>query len=163
MEENKAVRDRDGYFSLSALVDSFGGRLMVKGSGENGDRRVDKIVIDSRRVGKNSLFVALTGEHEDGERYLADAFRRGAVLCRKGGADRINAFGVYIEVDDPLYSLVQAAKRRASILIFSLWELRGAWVKLPLRSFVFKPFRGGTLRTEPTVITIIYWGFRLVF
>ena len=113
MEENKAVRDRDGYFSLSALVDSFGGRLMVKGSGGIGDRRVDEIVIDSRRVGKSSLFVALTGEHEDGERYTADAFRRGAVavLCRKGGADRINAFGVYIEVEDPLHSLVQAAKK----------------------------------------------------
>ena len=113
MEENKAMRDGDGYFSLSVLADCFSGRLTVRGDSVCADLRVAEIVIDSRRVGKNSLFVALTGEHEDGERYAADAFRRGAVaiLCRTGGADRIKAAGVYIEVEDPLSALVQAALR----------------------------------------------------
>ena len=144
MEENKAVRDRDGYFSLSALVDSFGGRLMVKGCGENGDRRVDEIVIDSRRVGKSSLFVALTGEHEDGERYLADAFRRGAVavLCRKGGADRINAFGVYIEVEDPLHSLVQAAKKARVDSDFFVVGITGSVGKTTVKELCIQTLSG---------------------
>ncbi len=41
---------------------------------------VHDIVINSRLVGKQSMFVALKGEHTDGHRFIADAVRRGASL-----------------------------------------------------------------------------------
>lgn len=38
-------------------------------------------VVDSRLACPGSLFVALRGENEDGHRYVADAFRRGAIAA----------------------------------------------------------------------------------
>lgn len=42
------------------------------------NRAIESIAIDSREAGRNSLFVALPGEHTDGHQYVAHAFSRGA-------------------------------------------------------------------------------------
>ncbi|MEP6685146.1 MAG: UDP-N-acetylmuramoyl-L-alanyl-D-glutamate--2,6-diaminopimelate ligase [Verrucomicrobiota bacterium] len=42
------------------------------------DRSVESIAYDSRRVGKNSLFVALTGEKSDGHQFIDQAIEKGA-------------------------------------------------------------------------------------
>jgi UDP-N-acetylmuramoyl-tripeptide--D-alanyl-D-alanine ligase len=42
------------------------------------NREIEATVIDSREAGRNSLFVALPGEHTDGHHYVAHAFSRGA-------------------------------------------------------------------------------------
>ncbi len=42
------------------------------------DFAVDGVAFDSREVGERDLFVALTGEHTDGHRFLAQAFAQGA-------------------------------------------------------------------------------------
>jgi UDP-N-acetylmuramoyl-L-alanyl-D-glutamate--2,6-diaminopimelate ligase len=42
------------------------------------DRSVESIAYDSRRVGKNSLFVALTGEKNDGHQFINQAIEKGA-------------------------------------------------------------------------------------
>ena len=42
------------------------------------DRSVESIAYDSRRVGKNSLFVALTGEKKDGHQFIDQAIEKGA-------------------------------------------------------------------------------------
>ncbi|MBA3387135.1 MAG: UDP-N-acetylmuramoyl-L-alanyl-D-glutamate--2,6-diaminopimelate ligase [Chthoniobacterales bacterium] len=42
------------------------------------DRAVENIAYDSRRVGKNSLFVALRGEKSDGHQFIEQAIERGA-------------------------------------------------------------------------------------
>jgi UDP-N-acetylmuramoyl-L-alanyl-D-glutamate--2,6-diaminopimelate ligase len=42
------------------------------------DRSVESIAYDSRRVGKNSLFVALTGEKNDGHQFIDQAIEKGA-------------------------------------------------------------------------------------
>ncbi|MEP6809207.1 MAG: UDP-N-acetylmuramyl-tripeptide synthetase, partial [Chthoniobacterales bacterium] len=42
------------------------------------DRAVDSIAYDSRRVQKNSLFVALRGEKSDGHQFINQAIERGA-------------------------------------------------------------------------------------
>ncbi len=42
------------------------------------DRSVDSIAYDSRRVGKNGLFVALTGENTDGHQFIDQAIEKGA-------------------------------------------------------------------------------------
>ena len=43
------------------------------------DREITSICHDSRRVQKNSLFVALAGEKSDGNAYIDSAVERGAV------------------------------------------------------------------------------------
>src|ERR1043166_845153 len=42
------------------------------------DRPVESIAYDSRRVQKNSLFVALRGEHSDGHQFIGQAIDLGA-------------------------------------------------------------------------------------
>src|ERR1044071_8785511 len=42
------------------------------------DREVESIAYDSRRVQKNTLFVALRGEKSDGHQFIAEAIDRGA-------------------------------------------------------------------------------------
>ncbi len=42
------------------------------------DRQVDSVAYDSRRVGKNSLFVALRGEKVDGHQFIDQAVEKGA-------------------------------------------------------------------------------------
>ena len=43
------------------------------------EREIAAICYDSRRVQKNSLFVALSGEREDGNKFIEEAIERGAV------------------------------------------------------------------------------------
>ncbi|MEI6560744.1 MAG: UDP-N-acetylmuramoyl-L-alanyl-D-glutamate--2,6-diaminopimelate ligase [Verrucomicrobiota bacterium] len=43
------------------------------------DREIAAICYDSRRVQKNALFVALSGEKEDGNKFIEEAIERGAV------------------------------------------------------------------------------------
>ena len=43
------------------------------------DREIAALCYDSRRVQKNSLFVALSGAKEDGNKYIEEAIERGAV------------------------------------------------------------------------------------
>jgi len=58
------------------------------------------VVVDSRQVTEGSLFVALPGEHTDGHRFVADAFRRGAraALVRRP----VQADAALIDVTQPL-------------------------------------------------------------
>jgi len=44
------------------------------------DRQVESVAYDSRRVGKNSLFVALRGEKSDGHQFIDQAVERGATV-----------------------------------------------------------------------------------
>ena len=55
------------------LVGSTGGRLLARS-----DRPIRGAAVDSRRVGRQELFVALPGERTDGHAYLAEAVERGA-------------------------------------------------------------------------------------
>ena len=46
---------------------------------------IDSVTSDSRVLGSNSLFVAISGEHNDGHDHISDAVRKGAVavLCEE--------------------------------------------------------------------------------
>ena len=46
------------------------------------DRDVESIAYDSRRVQKNTLFVALRGEKSDGHQFIGQAIDRGASCDR---------------------------------------------------------------------------------
>ncbi|MGQ9656555.1 MAG: UDP-N-acetylmuramoyl-L-alanyl-D-glutamate--2,6-diaminopimelate ligase [Fimbriimonadales bacterium] len=45
----------------------------------HGDAEIRGVSVDSRRVEKGDLFVALVGRQQDGHRFIADALQRGAV------------------------------------------------------------------------------------
>lgn len=49
------------------------------------DTEIAGVRIDSRKVGKGDLFLALKGAHDDGSRYVADAISRGAAAVLSEG------------------------------------------------------------------------------
>ncbi len=59
---------------LSELIEGLGGTCELEK-----DVFVEDVHLDSRRVGRGSLFAALPGTREDGARYARDAARSGAV------------------------------------------------------------------------------------
>lgn len=53
----------------------------VDGSLTGSDTQVQSVTVDSREAGPGALFVALTGIHTDGHRFVLDAARRGAAAA----------------------------------------------------------------------------------
>lgn len=67
-------------FQVARAAQFAGG--VVEGGGRSA--WITSVEIDSRRVRKGSLFVALPGTRTDGHAHVEDAFRRGAVACIVG-------------------------------------------------------------------------------
>ena len=109
--------------SLRDILDELAPTLDVEGAEGVSICRVD---IDSRRVKRDSLFVALVGEHTDGHAYVADAFAAGAsvalVACPVPGVSFVDtvrgvtsglvAAPVALIVPDPLQALQALARAR---------------------------------------------------
>jgi alanine racemase len=63
-------------YTIQAIAERVGGRLILL---SDPSLPVEQLVTDSRRItqGSTSLFFALSSSHNDGHRYLADAYRKG--------------------------------------------------------------------------------------
>ena len=68
------------------------------------DRAVDGIAYDSRRVQKNSLFVALRGEKSDGHQFIDQAIERGASVIVAERPEK-NARATYVVVENTRHAL----------------------------------------------------------
>ncbi len=78
---------------------------------------IDDIVIDSRQARKNTMFVALKGEHTDGHLFIQDAVARGVslVLASQHSRDQVEAAihgkeTMALFVTNPLHALQQMAR-----------------------------------------------------
>jgi UDP-N-acetylmuramoyl-tripeptide--D-alanyl-D-alanine ligase len=101
------------------LIAGDGGRLasaagaeVAREGGPGGPRRA---VIDSREVREGDLFFGLTGEHEDGGRFAADALRSGAwgvVVSPRWRAELAEASGWVMVAEEPLAALQSLARAR---------------------------------------------------
>jgi len=105
--------------TLNALVEAVQGTLLY--TGVSAKAGFASVAIDSRRVSKAGLFVALPGANQDGHQYIANAFCSGAsiVLMQE---DRLETYrntaleaakehdGALIMVPNTLRALQQVAK-----------------------------------------------------
>lgn len=97
-------------WSMTAIAEAVGGRLVC-----DGDTIVHEIATDSRQLRPGALFVALEGEHFDGNEFAAEAIRSGAIaaLVRSG-----TLVEPRIEVEDTSAALLAlGAKRRAELSV----------------------------------------------
>jgi UDP-N-acetylmuramoyl-tripeptide--D-alanyl-D-alanine ligase len=95
-------------WSMADIADAVGGTLVG-----DGEIIIDEIATDSREADTGALFVALEGEHFDGNDFVEESLRRGAsaVLARNGA--RVTP---RVEVEDTSVALLAlAAKRRAEL------------------------------------------------
>ena len=96
---------------LDEIAQITGGDLR----GESRPLTIDRVCTDSRGASPGALFVALKGEHADGHRFLADAFRNGATAALVAH-DRIRDLSLdqswpLIVAPDPLRALQALARQ----------------------------------------------------
>lgn len=93
------------------------------------NREVEATVIDSREAGRNSLFVALPGQHTDGHHYVAHAFSRGA--CAALVQRPVSSDAPLLDTQRPNTSLALDPDSPVCILVddtlLGLQEVAAAW------------------------------------
>jgi UDP-N-acetylmuramyl-tripeptide synthetase len=102
-EENFFV-ERKGTVTLGALARAVGGKLEGDASAE-----VLDVTHDSRQAHAGRLFVAIPGEKADGNRFVADVSRQGAVGVVSERERPTDFRGGWIQVRDARRSLAVAA------------------------------------------------------
>lgn len=99
------------------------------------DREIDGVVIDSRQVKKNHLFIAVKGERVDGHSYIEAAFKSGAaaVICEQA-PDPV--CGPFILVENSLQALKDIAKWYRTRLNIKLVGITGSVGKTSSKEFI---------------------------
>ncbi|MDQ6656136.1 MAG: UDP-N-acetylmuramoyl-L-alanyl-D-glutamate--2,6-diaminopimelate ligase [Verrucomicrobiota bacterium] len=100
------------------------------------DRNVESIAYDSRRVGKNSLYVALRGEKADGHQFIDQAVERGATVVV---TDRI--------MQQARATVVQVANTREALA-----DLAAAFYDRPMRRLKLAGVTGTNGKTTTTFL-----------
>jgi UDP-N-acetylmuramoyl-tripeptide--D-alanyl-D-alanine ligase len=120
--------ERPSALTIEHLVTALAGRPAGHLAGPVADMEVRDAVVDSRRAGPGSLFVALQGEHHDGHDFIAQAVAAGAVAViaercpaeiasitlpageqPPGGSEPVRGRPLCLVVPDSLAALQQAA------------------------------------------------------
>ena len=100
------------------------------------DRQVESVAYDSRRVQKNSLFVALRGEKSDGHNFIDQAIERGATAIVSEG-----------EQKNPRVTAVQVANSRTALA-----DLASAFYQHPTRRLKMAAVTGTNGKTTTTFL-----------
>ncbi|HEX8679003.1 MAG TPA: UDP-N-acetylmuramoyl-L-alanyl-D-glutamate--2,6-diaminopimelate ligase [Chthoniobacterales bacterium] len=100
------------------------------------DRQVESVAYDSRRVGKNSLFVALRGEKSDGHNFVDQAIEKGASVIV---TDRI--------MQQPRATCVQVNNTRTALA-----DLAVAFYDRPIRKLKMAGVTGTNGKTTTTFL-----------
>ncbi len=82
----KSGRREDGKaimmdLTIKEIAHACSGELVVQSGKADGDTCVSSVVIDSRQVEPQGVFIATVGERVDGHRFIRTAFGKGAILA----------------------------------------------------------------------------------
>lgn len=101
----------------------------------NDDVEASGVVIDSRKVDKNFIFIATVGERVDGHSFIDSVFEKGAlgVVCEKAPK---NPKGPYILVEDSFQALKDIAEFYLSGLDVKVVGITGSVGKTSTKEFV---------------------------
>ena len=104
----------ESLLDLNTLVSACNGSLISNAS----ECFFTSVVTDSRNVLKNSLFVPLVGEFQNGHKYIPQAVEKGAsvvLVNRNEATEDLSSFAsvVFIAVDNTLHALQAAARAYA--------------------------------------------------
>ncbi len=133
---------------LESIVQHSGGRWVAASPPPS--LSVAELGTDSRTLGNQSIFVALTGPKFDGHAFVADARRRGAVasIVRSNRVPELPASGgPYIAVDEPLDALERLARWNRERLALSVVAVTGSVGKTSTKEFI-ATILGGALQVK---------------
>ena len=102
---------------------------------------INKVVIDSRSVGKDNLFIAIKGENNDGHKYIKQAIDNGAIciICEKIPDDlNINNYNdiCFIIVNNSIIALQDLARFQRSRLTAKVIGITGNIGKTTTREMI---------------------------
>lgn len=119
--------------TLNAIAAACNGKLF--NGCQSGCKEAAGVVIDSRKVEKDFLFIATVGERVDGHSFIDDVFIKGAmgVVCQKVPADPKCP---YILVEDSLAALKNIAKWYRMQLGIKVVGITGSVGKTSTKEFV---------------------------
>ena len=119
--------------TLENLAEACGGKLLCQGQMPRTE--ASAVVIDSRKVEKNSVFIAVKGERVDGHRFIPDVFEKGAlgVVCESVPE---NPAGPCILVEDSLKALRQIAEFYRKQLPVKVVGITGSVGKTSTKEFI---------------------------
>ena len=130
----------------------------ILGSVREGDSEfplvpVAGIEIDSRRIHKGDLFIAVKGENRDGHDFVESAFSNGAVAAvvskkeieRKNLRDR-----KFIAVDDTIFALGELARRYRKLFKIDVVAVTGSNGKTTVKNLIYEILsrNGQALKSE---------------
>ena len=119
--------------TFSEIAKACKGRLM-HGTAADEERVMRGVVIDSRKIEKDFLFVAIAGERVDGHDFIDKAYEQGAALCmaeREVACERC-----YLLVDSTRQALIDLAAYYRSILPVKVIGITGSVGKTSTKEMV---------------------------
>lgn len=111
------------------------GILHARGFEEQVEKRAGSVVIDSREIEKDGVFIAVKGERSDGHSYIAQVFEKGAlgVICERVPE---NAAGPFILVKSSLQALKDIAECYRRVLRIPFVGITGSVGKTSTKEFI---------------------------
>lgn len=99
------------------------------------DEEVQGVVIDSRKAGKDYLFIAAKGERVDGHQFISQVFEQGALcaICERVPAVEVKA---YILVGDSFIALQEIAEYYRNTLAIKIVGITGSVGKTSTKEFI---------------------------
>ncbi len=99
------------------------------------EKKIAGVVLDSRKVQKDFLFVATAGEHADGHSFIPDVFSRGAA-CVVSEKKLENPAGPYLLVENSLQALKDAAEAYRKTLDLPVIGITGSVGKTSTKEMI---------------------------
>ncbi len=96
--------------SIDEIAKACGGKLVLQGA--SGERLVDSVALDSRKVTPGGVFVATVGERVDGHRFIRETYDKGVILAitEKTPEQMQEEWGSYLLVESSLQALKSLAE-----------------------------------------------------
>lgn len=129
--------------SIAQIAQACKGKLCLGGA--NLDRCVTSVVLDSRKVTMDGVFVATVGERVDGHQFISEVFAKGVGLviaqktieevCREHGLST-QGWKCYLYVEDTFQALKDIAEYYRSKLTIPIVGITGSVGKTSTKEFV---------------------------
>ncbi len=135
------------HMSLHEIAAACGGTY--HGDPSRADREVSDVVIDSRKAGKGSLFIAIKGARADGHTFIPQVMEKGA-LCSVSEQDLGDTDYPYIRVDSCAQALKDIAEHYRRSLDIKVVGISGSVGKTSTKEMIASVLsqRYSVLKTE---------------
>ncbi|MBR5509916.1 MAG: UDP-N-acetylmuramoyl-tripeptide--D-alanyl-D-alanine ligase [Lachnospiraceae bacterium] len=121
------------HFTIQQFTESCGGTFY--GPTELLEKEIQGVVVDSRLIQKDYLFVATVGERVDGHRFIPDVYEKGAI-CALSQQKLENPAGPYILVENTFQALKDAAEAYRKTLDIPVIGITGSVGKTSTKEMI---------------------------